>query len=242
MELEVEVTPRLGDDFCILTKDSTKNFKLVLDNCRLFVKTVDIIDGLSLSFASTLLQKTAKYALKRTELKSMFISQGRREYNASLFSEQVPRRAVLGIVKHKDFTGATTDNPFNFINAGVQSIGLSANGLQFPNVPYFLDYDKNLYSRAYYHMLDNLGFSFTNSSNSISLEKFKNGWAFYVFNLTTSLEDEPGFDLLKSGTTTLSIRFDKEVPVGGYELIVYAEYDSVLMIDTNRVIASDLTA
>lgn len=242
-EMEIEVTPRLNDNFCIQAESTDNNvYRLVLNNCRLYVKMIDIIDGLSLSFASTLMQKSAKYALKRVEMKSMVIGGGRREHTSTLFSEQVPRRVILGLVNHTDFTGSTKNSPFNFLNAGIQSVTLSANGLQFPSVPFNLDFSRDLYARAYHHFLDNIGFAFTNSSNNISLRKYKNGFCFFVFNLTTSLEDPAQFDLLKSGSTTLVIRFDTDVPASGLELIVYAEFDGILMIDTNRMIVSDLTA
>lgn len=243
MEMDIEIMPRLNDSFCIEAADGDKEvYRLVIDTCRLFVKSVDIIDGLSLGFASTLAQKPAKYAIKRTEMKSMVIGSGRREFTASLFNEQVPRRIVLGIVNHSDFTGSTRKSPFNFLNAGIQSITVSANGLEYPSVPYNLDFGRDLYARAYHHMLDNMGYAFTNSSNTISMKKFKNGYTFFVYNLTSSLEDEPGFDLLKTGATTLIIKFDKDVPIGGYELIIYAEYDGLLLVDSNRLIASDMTA
>jgi len=243
MEMEIQIMPNLNSQFCIETPDSDKTeYRLVIDSCRLYVKLVDIFDSLSLSFASQLAQKPAKYAIRRTEMKSMVIGAGRREFTASLFNNQLPRRIVLGIVDHADFTGSTRRTPFNFINAGVQSIGLAANGLQYPSINYYLDFERDLYARAYHHMMDDLGYSFSNSSNTITMEKFKNGWAFFVFNMTSTGEDEPGFDLLKNGATTLIIKFDKDVPAGGYELIVYAEYDSLLMVDSNRLIASDLTA
>lgn len=243
MDLDIEIMPRTNDNFCILAPtNDTNTYRIVIDNCRLYIKSVDIIDGLSLGFAAALNQAPAKYPIKRTEMKSMFIGVGRREFTCCLFNDQVPRRIVLGLVKHSAFTGGTNRSPFNFINAGVQSITLTANGQQFPSAPYYLNFENNNYARAYHHMQENMGHAFSNSSNTISLKKFKDGWCFFVFNLTSTQEDEPGFDLLKTGATSLIIKFDMEVPTGGYELVAYAEYDGLLIVDANRTIASDVVA
>jgi hypothetical protein len=49
--------------------------------------------------------------------------------------------------------------------------------------------------------------------------------------LTNSQEDSQGFELVKDGSTTITIRFTTPVPMGGIQLIAYAEADGLIMID-----------
>ena len=90
-------------------------------------------------------------------------------------------------------------------------------------------------------MQDNLGYAFTGTSNGISYGMFNNGWNIYVFNLTNSLEDDPGFQLIKEGTTAINIKFTESVPAGGIVMIAYGEVDSLMLIDKNRSLTSDVT-
>jgi hypothetical protein len=105
-----------------------------------------------------------------------------------------------------------------------------------------LDYTKKQYARAYHDQQEKLGFAFSNGSNGITYSMIQKGWNIYVFNLTNSLENEPGFQLIKEGTTAISIKFKKAVPAKGVTLIAYGEVDSLLLIDKNRNLMSDVTA
>jgi len=57
----------------------------------------------------------------------------------------------------------------------------------------------------------------------------------------STLDDTCGFELIRTGTTTLRLRFDKDhpIPVGGVEMIVLGEFDQLLMMDESRRIVSD---
>ena len=67
------------------------------------------------------------------------------------------------------------------------------------------------------------------------------GWNIYVFNLNKSGENDSGFDLITEGTTAVKIIFSTQIPAGGVSLICYGEFDSLLMLDKNRSITSDMT-
>jgi hypothetical protein len=90
-------------------------------------------------------------------------------------------------------------------------------------------------------MQENVGFSYTTDSNGISHKMFKKGWCIYVFNLTNSMENDPGFELIKEGTTAVQIRFSSAIQAGGVTLIAYGEVDSLMLIDKNRSLTSDVT-
>ena len=70
---------------------------------------------------------------------------------------------------------------------------------------------------------------------------FLKGWNIYVFNLNKSGENDNGFDLITEGTTAVKILFNSQIPTSGVTLICYGEFDSLLMVDKNRSITSDMT-
>lgn len=94
-----------------------------------------------------------------------------------------------------------------------------------------LDYKNNNYIRAFHDTQEHLGFAYTSESNGITYSMFKTGWCIYVFNLTNSQEDSQAFELIKDGSTTVTIRFTNSVPEGGVQLIAYAESDGLILID-----------
>jgi hypothetical protein len=106
---------------------------------------------------------------------------------------------------------------------------------------YNLEYKDKNFVRAYHDMQENLGFSFSNESNGISYQMFERGWNIYVFNLTNSMENDPGFELIKDGTTAINIKFTDRTPNGGITMIFYGEVDSLMMMDRNRQITTDIS-
>ena len=90
-------------------------------------------------------------------------------------------------------------------------------------------------------MFEALGMA--NSSNSMdnSLKQFNSGWTFFVIPLTSTLDDSCGFELIKSGTTTLRLQFDEAVPAGGIEMVILGEFDQMILVDYNRRVISDST-
>jgi hypothetical protein len=90
-EVDIEITPN-SDDFMILQSltvagQPEKKFKLELVNIALQVKSVDLMDGLSLEINNKLNHEPARYGIRKTSIKSMFISAGRRDFMANIFSE-----------------------------------------------------------------------------------------------------------------------------------------------------------
>ena len=105
-----------------------------------------------------------------------------------------------------------------------------------------MNYTQGLCSRAFNDLQESLGFANSTESNGISLEKFKDGWNIYSFNLTNSGEQNPCFDLITEGSTNLNIKFSQPVPAGGIILIALAEFDSLIYIDKLRNVISDYSA
>lgn len=238
IEVDIEITPH-DSNFLLISSDPTINYELEIITCKLYVKHIELTDGLALDITRQLDLTPARYAYRKTEIKNIFISEGRLELAANLFSDQVPRRVVLGMVENEAYVGAQNKSPFNFKPFAVREIKLSSNGKTFPQIPYEFDFTKNKFVRGFHDMNESLGYAYTSDSNGISLNKYKSGWSFFIFNMTNSLEDDPVFDLIKSATTDIHIKFNQPIRAGGVTLIAIAELDCLLLLDKYRTITTD---
>jgi len=240
-ELDIEILPN-ENNFVLLSPNADTKYHFECTALKMYVKKVDLMDGLALDIARKLDAKPARYAVRKTMMKSLFISQGRYEFNANLFMDQIPRRIILGLVANIDYVGHKFRSPFNFQHFNVREINIVANGRTFPQAAYDLDYPNGKYVRPFNDMNEAVGFVNTVESNGISYEQFSKTHCIYVFNMTNSGEDQGGlFDLIRNGTTAVNIKFSAAVPDGGIMLIVMGEADSLIMLDKNRTISSDTT-
>jgi hypothetical protein len=242
-QMELELTPNEGR-FLLVAPNVPANteYFIELTSLKLYVKKLSLTDGLALDIARKLDLNPARYAVRKSMMKSFFINEGYHQYFANIYSDQIPRKVVIGLVANSDFLGDVARSPFNFQPFNLREISLIANGRMFPNVPFDLDYTKGRYVRPFNEMNDALGFNNTLESNGITFAQFGNTHCLYVFNLTNSGEDQPGlFDLIKNGSTSVQIKFNAAVPAGGITMIVLGEMDSLIMLDKNRTISSDTT-
>ena len=242
-EIDIQITPN-DDAFMILATAAVPavSYRLEILQCKLFIKTLELMDGLALDMAKKLENNIARYPIKKSIIKSLFITEGRTELNANILADQIPRRIIVGLVENSAYIGSQTKSPFVFKNHDVREISINANGRQYPAVPYDLSWNETKYTRAYHDLQETLQFANTTESNGISINDFKNHHCLFGFSLTNSMEEHPGcYELIKNGTTSIHIKFSTAVPAGGLVLIVLAEIDSLFMIDKNRTIASDTT-
>nr|CAD2139278.1 unnamed protein product [Meloidogyne enterolobii] len=204
--------------------------------------SMDLMDGLALDIARKLDTKPARYAIRKTMMKPLFISMGRYEFNANLFMDQIPRRITLGLVSNSDYVGNLGRSPFNFQHFNVREITIIANGRSYPQAPYDFDYENGKYVRAFNDMNEAIGLATSSESNGITYQQYGTTHCIYIFNLTNSGDDQGGlFDLIKNGTTAVNIKFSQPVPEGGIMLVAMGEADSLIILDKNRTIASDTT-
>ncbi|KAL3123684.1 hypothetical protein niasHT_002766 [Heterodera trifolii] len=211
VEIDIELALQ-SDDFMIHQEAANRDkYTLEVVDCRLIVKTVDLMDGLSLDIAKKLDMEPARYGIRKTLMKSLFITGGRYDFSANLFTEEVPRRVIIGLVPNQNYIGHN------------QKILQPPQRKTYPQFPYNLDYKNNRYARAYHDTQEHLGMACTTESNGISYSMFKTAYCLYVFQMTNAQEDSPGFELIKEGCTAVNIRFAEAVPNEGVTLIAYAD-------------------
>lgn len=237
--LEIEIQPH-DSDFLLTSPTTGTTYHLILENCRLYVRMCELHDSLALTINKRLDAAPAKYAVKKSAMKSFYISPGRNEFSANLFMDQIPRRLSLGLVANADFVGQLSKSPLNFIPGGVREISISANGKVVPFVPYNLSYDEGLYVRAYVDSQQAVGLMNTMESNGVTYKQFGKTHCIYVFDLSNSGEDTGGaFDLIETGNCQVNIKFSTPVPTGGLTLICQGELEQVIFLSADRTISTD---
>uniref|UniRef100_A0A1I8BLV4 BPI2 domain-containing protein n=1 Tax=Meloidogyne hapla TaxID=6305 RepID=A0A1I8BLV4_MELHA len=105
-EIDIEILPNESKFVLIAPANAgiaqTTRYHFEVVSCKLYVKKVDIMDGLALDIAKKLDIRPARYAIRKTMMKPLFISQGRYEFNADLHMNHFSRtRGPKEIAKYE---------------------------------------------------------------------------------------------------------------------------------------------
>ncbi|KAL3070961.1 hypothetical protein niasHT_040117 [Heterodera trifolii] len=139
VEIDIELALH-SDEFMIHQETANRDtYTLEVVDSWLIVKVVDLMDGLSLDIAKKLDMEPARYGIRKTWMKSLFITGGRYDFSANLFTEEVPRRVIIGLVPNQNYIGHNQKNPFYFNHHNVRDIELTASGRTYPQFPYNLE-------------------------------------------------------------------------------------------------------
>ncbi len=234
---------RNSDAFCLMSENATQQYKIQVNNMKWYVKGVDVSKSVSLALERSLMQYTAKYPVRRVELRTIHVNQGSRATPSNaIFNGQVPRRLVIGCVDADAYHGVYTKSPFNFGNNGIDEVTITAAGQTYPTKPLTMDFANDRYTRAFVQLFEGLGISDDNKGNGINLKKFKSGTCLFAFDLSPD-EDDGGdhWDLVKEGETIVNIHFSAAT-AEALEVVVYAEFDNLLTIDHTRNTYIDIKA
>jgi hypothetical protein len=218
---------------------NANKYRIHLHDIKLYVKMVEVQPSLNLSIYKLLEKQPATYAVRKTEMKSCFLTAGRTEIDHNVFSAAIPRRLTIALVANGAFNGQLALSPFNFKPYAIREISVHAGGQIYPAVPHRMDFSGAAYIRPFVDMYEALGMANSERSMDITLDQFRDGWTIFVVPMTSTLDDSCGFELLRSGTTSIRLAFNEAIPAGGVEMVVLGEFDQLIMIDYNRHIVSD---
>ena len=117
---------RSTDSFCIMGDG-----KLVVKEAALYVRKVKLSPTVRLAHIKALERGTAKFPIKRVEVKTFTVPQGNLMVNhENLFLGQLPNRLLLGMVENQSFVGHSSKNPFNFKHFDTDCVALFLDGAQ----------------------------------------------------------------------------------------------------------------
>ncbi|KAL3071905.1 hypothetical protein niasHS_016506 [Heterodera schachtii] len=207
-----------------------QQYALYLHDIKLYMKVVEVQPSLNLSIYKTLEKQPATYAVRKTEVKSVFLTAGRTEMDHNIFSAAIPRRLTIALVANGAFNGQLAQSPFNFKPYSIREISVHAGGQIYPAVPHRMDFSGSAYIRPFVDMYEALGMANSERSMDITLDQFRDGWTIFVVPMTSTLDDSCGFELLRSGTTSIRLAFNEEIPAGGVEMVVLGEFDHWMIL------------
>ena len=229
---------RSPDKFSLMAPDDEK-YKINILEAVLLVRRVEISPSVFLAHEKTLRMGPAKYPLKRVVCKYFPVPQNSTSSRQeNLFQGQVPTRIIVGCVSSKAFDGAYDKNPFNFQHFKIDHINLSVKGQKntikplnpnFPNQS-LLSYLSLLTGTAKWGKDEGCGFSRKDHSH---------GYCLFAWDLTAD-QSEGGdhFQLIRNSGVRLEINF-AEALTEPINVVVYAEFENLVMVDADRNVTAN---
>ena len=234
---------RSKDIFCLHGNQNQRTNKVSLKEVILFCRKVKPNPSIQLAHAEALKQGTARYPIRRVEVKSFSVPMGNRSISKeNLFLGQLPTRVIIGAVDNNSYNGEITKSPFNFKHNNINFVSLHRDGIQIPSKPLQPDFENDRFIRSYMRLFSQTGQHYRNTGNGISRDQYKNGCALFAFDMTPQTDSsDASFELIKHGNMRLEIHFSAAV-AQTLTVIVFAEFDNLLEIDRDRHVAFDYTA
>ena len=100
----------------------------------------------------------------------------------------MPRRVVVGFVKHTAYNGLIKENPYNFQHFDIERIKLY---VARHSIPYrddlVFDFTSNKYMRGFNSLYKGLYRSLYDTGNDITYDEYKGGYTLFAFNTTPDL-------------------------------------------------------
>ncbi|PIC39330.1 hypothetical protein B9Z55_011053 [Caenorhabditis nigoni] len=225
---------RNNDAFCLESTEADAPAKIFISDLKLHMRAIDVVPSATIALENRLRTTPAQYPFKNLKMKVITIPPGRTElpFNV-LYQDILPRRVIVGLIDPEAMEGSFTKNALNFAHHDVSEIQLDAGGTVYPPQPIQCDFVNKNYAQAFARLYEELGALSEKSCPRITYKMFRNGYAFYVFNLT-AMDNPNSWELIQSGTTQLYIRFNKKTPDGGLNACVLSEYDGMITIDAFR--------
>lgn len=218
-------------------KELTDEYKIDIVKASLLVRRLQIHPSIAASHAKMLDDgKKAKYTINRTDVQFFTISPGRQNQNITLINnKQEAKIIIIGLVDHTAKNGSYDHSPFKFENFGLSSINVMVNGSYVLKKSLQLDYENDIYIRAYMNLMSVCGKSLTDTGNAVTPEIFKNSLCLYAFDLTSDWCHGEGTHLLRNSDTIAEFTFATPLEKTT-SVMVYYEYDDMIRIDKMRTV------
>jgi hypothetical protein len=250
MDVRIELH-RVSDAFALLAVGN-QQYKVAVQDIKLFIRKVELSRDLSLAMEQALMRMTAKYPVRRLELKTIHIGQGRRTTPTNtLWNGQLPRRVVMCTIDSDGYFGTYHRNPFVFTHNNVIKAAVFVNGQCVPHsgpleTQFRAANDANnepsLVMRAFTQLYNSMGIGVGDKSNGITMHRFLNDACYFVFDLSAdNTSDSANWELLRAGTISIFLEFSANIPANGLRVLVLGEFDNLISIDRNRNIYYDYT-
>jgi len=234
-EIDVRITLTRNPASIIILGSAGMTPKIELRDATLLVRKVLPNAGILVAHSKILNTNCAKYMYKRVDMLNFTISAGIFQKSIeSMFTNRLPTRVVIGLVKNSAFTGQIDQNCFNFENFKLNSIALTVNSNIVGSVPYRPNFSEDRcllpYLLSFYH----LGIGSGDDGFCVSREDYSKGFALFCWDLTPDMSaSDQHWSVQPSGNCRLELSFAEALPCV-CNIVCYAEYNELLEIDRNR--------
>uniref|UniRef100_A0A914QCV3 Uncharacterized protein n=1 Tax=Panagrolaimus davidi TaxID=227884 RepID=A0A914QCV3_9BILA len=208
----------------VLLTTGTEEYHYHLLDCNLYTKQHLLFPHIDYAIQQKIENDNlVKYDYTQTVLKSFYINPGRYEFRTPLFNGYVPKRVFAALVDAKAFHGHVGMSPFEFAPHGIETIHIRAVESFVPAFKYELG-GKNL-TRAFKDLNDA-----TDEIHGISYLKFKKHSCIFAFDIQ-SQHSEDFIETRQKGSTVITLQFKEAIPQNGLQLIIFAEFNSIMTMD-----------
>ncbi|XP_055997822.1 uncharacterized protein F54H12.2-like [Ostrea edulis] len=230
---------RARPQFYMMT-DAGSSGKVVIQSMILWVRKVKPVPSIINLINQQLSTQTAKYPLRRVEVKTFTIPSGTQsKITDHLFQGQMPKLIVLGFVDNAAFNGDNTRNPFHFQNEKVKKLEISINVEMMETRPLEPNFTDDQYLRSYLSLYKGLGKLGQDWAPDITLEEYKNGYTLWCVDFTKDQEAQTDkFHLIQTGNLRVEVQFAANV-ARTLNCVVYAVFDNLLEINKQREVSID---
>ena len=223
-----------------LMKTGGTEYKVNISAIKLMVPRISIGEAMRRSLESRMANNmVAYYNVNRTVMHTHLIPGGVSSFHVpNLFRGQLPHTVILAMAAAANRTPNYAKNPFVFEEFNLKEMILSRN-----NVP--INYKNGLqvdysagygYSSAYLNLLRNT--NKMKGGSLISHYAFKSGYNVYPFKVVPQEDLYTDASALNEGVLDLKITLSADTNAN-VDLFVYAQYNSCITIDKERVVRVD---
>ena len=240
----VEIRIRLSrgkNAFSLMCKNKNSDYKIVINEAKLFLRKVKVSPEASLAIEKRLKLSNAIYPLVRTECKVFHIPSGTMTYTQdNLFTGQQPKRMTIALVDNVAYNGTYNKNQFSFDHFNLNKLIVYIDGERVPWAELKLAYDNNQYLQAYYTLFAGGDGISSDVGNAIERRNFIDGNVMYCFDVTPELSATAGTHVNPQERGNLRVDLGFGTPLQQVvNVIVLCEFDNNIQIGSERGVQHD---
>jgi hypothetical protein len=226
-----------SDDKFIMSSDSSKKYKFVLEEVKFRICYVRLADAALYGHATALQNQNAIYPYTKSETKIFSISTGVTNVSFdNIFPAAIPSKLFIYLCETDSFNGNQQKNSYKYMAYGLKHVNCYLDGnLQSSKAPP-LDVSQppgRKYTNAFLQTYTENGRLKSNFGTGTTLEHYAEGNVVFVVNLDPAISDGKFYNLVRRGNVRLELQF--ETPTDkSYTLVVFSQRPTYFEIDQTR--------
>ena len=231
--------------FCLMCPErqppnnQERRYRLELLNACFIARRIKPSTGVLLGHADALAKKPAEFPVIRKECKSFAIPAGIMQFKQdNIFLGQLPTRVIVAMVRGVAFAGSFQYNPYRFHHYNASLVQVYADGEPVRSRPFRPNIADGQFVECYNSLYSEFGKVDGDRGSIIKLEDWKRGYSLFAFSLSPDTDCDDHTSLVKHGNLRVEVQFSDTLE-HAIQLLVYAEFDNVIKIDSNRQLLID---